>query len=172
MNGAIGIDLVNAMSREDFLLRFGDVAEHTPWVAALAELERPFDSRDDLVDAFVGAIRIAPDAEKLDLIRAHPDLAGKAAIAGTIADASKREQAGAGLAHLSESEYQRFTTLNTLYRRRFGFPFIFAVKGATKDQILAEFERRVKNDPAVELEMALAQIGRIFRFRLEDLVRP
>ena len=118
------------------------------------------------------AVAAAPRETRLALIRAHPDLAGKAARAGAMAEDSKREQAGAGLDSLTDAEFARVTDLNTGYRDRFGFPFIFAVKGATKTMILDAFAARLPNDAETEFETALAQIARIFRFRLEDRVAP
>lgn len=170
MSAKLSIDAVNGLSAEAFLGHFGDVAEHSPWVAELAAMRRPFASREALVVAFDAAMQAAPRERQLALIRAHPDLAGKAAIAGEMAEDSKKEQAGAGLDRLSPDEFARFTALNDAYKDKFGFPFIFAVKGATKDMILAAFESRIGNDPATEFATALAQIARIFRFRLEDRV--
>jgi len=106
--------------------------------------------------------------EKLALIRAHPDLAAKARLTAD----STREQKRAGLDTLSSNEFDRFMQLNELYKKKFGFPFIFAVKGATKHQILASFELRLNNSPEKEFETALAQISRIFRFRIEDRLSP
>lgn len=163
---------VNRFSMPEFLSAFGDVAEHSPWVAEDAFAMGPFSSRGDVVAAFGAAMRDAPHERQLDLIRAHPDLAGKAAIAGEMAEDSKKEQAGVGLDRLSADEFERFTDLNTRYREKFGFPFIFAVKGATKDMILDAFEDRIENSEAAEFDMALTQIARIFRFRLEDRIAP
>jgi 2-oxo-4-hydroxy-4-carboxy-5-ureidoimidazoline decarboxylase len=168
----LSLEAVNALSADGFLAAFGDVAEHSPWVAERAAARRPFQSRDAMVDAFAAAVAEAPREARLALIRAHPDLAGRAAIAGEMAEDSKREQKGAGLDRLTPDEFARFTDLNGRYRDRFGFPFIFAVKGATKDMILAAFESRVGADPEAEFETALAQIARIFRFRIEDRVQP
>ena len=153
-----------------FVEAFGDVAEHSPWVAEEAHALGPFAVREDLITAFETAMRDASHGRQLDLIRAHPDLAGKAALAGEMAEDSKREQAGAGLDQLTAAEFSRFTDLNNRYLRKFGFPFIFAVKGATKDMILAAFETRIENEMDQEFETALQQIARIFRFRLEDRV--
>lgn len=166
------IEAVNGLSVPDFVAAFGDVAEHSPWVAEAAAAARPFADREAMVAAFEAAVGAAPEAARLALIRAHPDLAGRAALAGAIAEDSKREQAGAGLDSLTPEEFSRFTDLNARYRARFGFPFIFAVKGATKHQILAGFAARVDNDEDAEFETALRQIGRIFRFRIEDRVLP
>ncbi|WP_439527398.1 2-oxo-4-hydroxy-4-carboxy-5-ureidoimidazoline decarboxylase [Pannonibacter sp.] len=170
MGAKLSIDAVNGLSAEAFVTHFGDVAEHSPWVAELAATRRPFASREALVAAFDAAMQAALPERQLALIRAHPDLAGKAAIAGNVAEDSRKEQAGAGLDRLSPDEFARFTALNDAYKDKFGFPFIFAVKGATKDMILAAFESRIGNDPATEFATALAQIARIFRFRLEDRV--
>ena len=168
----IDLAAVNALSPDDYLARFGDVAEHSPWVAAAAARARPHASREAMIAAFEAAMRAAPEAERLALLCAHPDLAGKAARAGAIAADSKKEQAGAGLDGLTDAEFARFTALNTAYREKFGFPFVFAVKGATKHRILAAFEARLPNDRATEFETATVQVARIFRFRLEDRVSP
>lgn len=155
-----------------FAAAFGEVAEHSPWVAERAAGRRPFASREAMIEAFAAVLAAASADEKLALVRAHPDLAGKAAVAGTLTDDSRREQAGAGLASLSPEEFARFTRLNAAYRERFGFPFVFAVKGAGKDQILAAFEERLGNDRERELSTALAHVARIVRFRIEARIEP
>ena len=159
---------VNAMSPKAFIEAFGDVAEHSPWVAREADASRPFTSRQALVKHFETTIRAANHDAQLALLRAHPDLATRA----RLTDDSTREQAGAGLNTLSAEEFARFTALNTRYKERFGFPFIFAVKGATKHMILDSFAARVGNDHEAEFETALAQVCRIFGFRIEDRVSP
>ena len=164
----MSIATVNAMGPMAFIAAFGDVAEHSPWVAREADAFRPFASREALVQHFEIAVRAANHDAQLALVRAHPDLATRA----KLTDDSNREQAGAGLNTLTADEFARFTALNTRYRQHFGFPFIFAVKGATKHMILDSFEARVGNDPAMEFETALQQVCRIFRFRLEDRVSP
>ena len=116
------------------------------------------------------AIEAADPKRQRALLLAHPDLAGRAAIAGDLTDDSRREQAGAGLDRLTPAEFARFTALNDEYRRRFGIPFIFAVRGATKHDILKAFERRLRNSEEVEFATALGQVGRIVSFRLEDRV--
>ena len=168
----ITIAEVDALAPDAFVARFGDVAEHSPWVAEAAAAMRPFGAREAMIEAFARAVTEAPREARLALIRAHPDLAGKAARAGAIAEDSKQEQAGAGLDTLTDAEFARFGEMNDAYRAKFGFPFIFAVKGATKHMILDAFAARLPADPAVEFETALAQIARIFRFRLEDRVAP
>ncbi|MCT8974113.1 2-oxo-4-hydroxy-4-carboxy-5-ureidoimidazoline decarboxylase [Microbaculum marinisediminis] len=153
-----------------FVAAFADIAEHSPWVAERAAAERPFRDRSAVVDAFARAVRSADADDRLALLRAHPDLAGRAAIAGQIGADSRSEQAGAGLDRLTADEFTRFTEMNTAYRDRFGFPFILAVRGATKHDILAAFEARIDNDRAGEFETALEQVCRIMRFRLEDRI--
>jgi 2-oxo-4-hydroxy-4-carboxy-5-ureidoimidazoline decarboxylase len=165
-------DEVNGMSREAFVAAFGDVAEHSPWVAEAAAEGRPFSDPEALIAAFQRAIGEAPRDQQLALIRVHPDLAGKAALAGELAEDSRREQKGAGLDRLTSEEFARFIRLNDAYTARFGFPFIFAVKGATKHQILDAFGVRLENDADEEFRTALEQVSRIVRFRLEDRVCP
>ena len=159
---------VNAMTPAEFEKAFGDVAEHSPWVAHNAVGLRPFGSREAMIAAFRDAVLAASETPQLALIRAHPDLATKA----RLTDDSTREQAQAGLGTLSKDEFARFTHLNELYKSKFDFPFIFAVKGATKEQILASFSERVNNSREDEFAMALEQVCRIFRFRIEDRVAP
>jgi 2-oxo-4-hydroxy-4-carboxy-5-ureidoimidazoline decarboxylase len=159
---------VNAMAAAAFVARFGDVAEHSSWVAERAERQRPFDTVDAMTAAFQAAIREASEAERLRLIRAHPDLAGRAGMA----EGSRKEQAGAGLDRLSADEFARFTDLNSSYRERFGIPFILAVKGATRHQILDSFAARLGNDRDTELATALDQVCRIVGFRLAERVAP
>jgi OHCU decarboxylase len=169
---ALTCDQVNAMTRDAFVAAFGDVAEHSPWVAERAVEGRPYTGREALIVAFQSAIGAAPRDRRLALLCAHPDLAGKAALAGALADDSRREQARAGLDSLTAEEFARFTRLNEAYAARFGFPFILAVKGATKHDILEAFDRRLENDPEEEFRTALEQVQRIVRLRLEDRVRP
>ena len=164
------IDDLNRMPAGEFAAALGDVAEYSPWVAARAATARPFADRDAVIDAFTGALRDAPSDERLAVLRAHPDLAGRAAVAGDLSDDSEREQAGSGFDRLTPEEFERFTALNAAYRARFGIPFIFAVKGASKDRILAAFEARVDNDRVVEFANAIDNVCRILRFRIEDRV--
>ena len=168
----LSIDAVNALDAGAFAARFGDVAEVSPWVAEAAFEVRPFIDREALVEAFAAAVRSAPRHKQVALLRAHPDLASRAAVAGDIAEDSRREQAGAGLDRLTAGELARFHDLNARYRERFGFPFILAVKGATKRAILAAFEARIDNDAETERATALANVERIVRLRIEDRVAP
>ncbi len=164
----MSLSTVNSLTPRAFLEAFGDVAEHSPWVAREAGSAMPFATRDDMILSFERAFRAANHDAQLALVRAHPDLAGKA----KLTEDSTKEQAGAGLNTLDAQEFAHFTDLNTRYKQRFGFPFIFAVKGATKHMILESFAARVSNTPEVEFQTSLAQICRIFRFRIEERVSP
>jgi 2-oxo-4-hydroxy-4-carboxy-5-ureidoimidazoline decarboxylase len=162
----ISIADVNALDVRSFATQFGDVAEHSPWVAKAAAGLRPFTSRDAMIVAFEQALHDAGSEKQLLLIRAHPDLAGRAKLSSE----SQNEQKGAGLDTLTTEEFARFTELNEAYKQRFNFPFIFAVKGATKHQILESFRKRVENSRDDEFALALTQVMRIFRFRIEERV--
>ena len=160
---------LSELSETVFVAALADIFEHSPWIAAGAYDARPFGSLDELHGAMCGVVEAAGTEAQLGLIRAHPDLAGKAALAGALTEASSFEQAGAGLDRLTETEYRRFHELNDHYRARFGFPFILAVKGHSKTSILAAFETRLANSPEAEQGEALEQIYQIARFRLEAL---
>lgn len=138
--------------------------EHSPWVEARADA-RP-SSGDRHADLMAVLYDATPD-EQLALIRAHPELAGKAAVDGALTEASAAEQASAGLDRLTQEEFDRFHALNAAYRDKFGFPFIICVRLTDKAGILAAMERRLGNDRDAEIAEALAQIGEIVRLRLE-----
>ena len=157
------------MTEEAFVDTLGDIFEHSPWIAKKAFKGKPFDSAAQLHEAMTQVVQDAPEDAQLELIRAHPDLAGKAAIAGTLTASSTSEQAGAGLDTLSENEYKRFHKLNSDYKERFDFPFILAVKGHDKRSILAQFEQRLEHSRDEELATALDQISRIALLRLGAL---
>jgi OHCU decarboxylase len=169
MSQKISLSRVNAMAKSAFVERFASIAEHSPWVAEAAAGERPFADIPAMIAAFERSVRHASRARQLDLLRAHPDLAGKAK---TITDDSLREQRGAGLDTLSTAEFARFSALNRDYRAKFGFPFIFAVRGATKYAILDAFERRIANGAEAEFDTALGEVCKILRFRLENRIEP
>ncbi len=160
------------ISRDDFIFRYGGVIEHSPYLAERAydagRVIEPLDAAS-VHAALVAEFRLASEEERLGVLRAHPDLAGKLAMAGQLTAESRKEQAGAGLDRLSSEEFARFTELNGAYTAKFGFPFIIAVKGLTKDDILAAFERRIDNDRQVEFETAAAQVERIAQLRLDAL---
>jgi OHCU decarboxylase len=161
------------LTRTLFVERFGGVYEHSPWVAAAAYdagLTAEADSAEGLARALSAAAAKTSDERKRALIQAHPDLAGKIALAKTLTAESTQEQADAGLDRLSPEELARFSQYNDAYRARFGFPFVMAVKGRTRAEILAAFERRLKNDAETEARIALAEIDRIAALRLKDIL--
>jgi OHCU decarboxylase len=166
------IEEVNRLDREEFVSRFGALYERSPWVAEGAWRERPFDGLAELHGAFVRAMHEAPRERQLGLIRAHPDLAGKVAIAGELTAESAREQASAGLDRLTSEEYEDFHRLNTAYRGKFGFPFMVCVRQHTKETILADAAARLGHSRPEEIETELGEIAKIARLRLQDLVEP
>ena len=160
---------INAMSEDAFVAALGGVFEHSPWVAQRAFAERPFASVDALHAAMVRAVDRASERDKLALLRAHPELAGKAAIRGELTADSTSEQSGAGLSQCTPQEHARITDLNARYNARFGFPFILAVKGYDRAGIIAEFARRVTRERAAEFDECLQQVRRIARLRLDAM---
>lgn len=161
---------LNRMDAAGFTAALGGIFEHSPWVAERAAARRPFTSLDSLHGALVQAMWAASDSEKLALLRAHPELAGKEAAAGTLTAHSTSEQDSVGLTRLTPDEAGRIGALNAAYRGRHGFPFIIAVKLRTKRQIFAAFEQRLANPQADEFATALAEVGKIARLRLEALL--
>ena len=159
---------VNDLDREEFLSLFGHVFEHSPWVAEGAWEHRPFTDLQALLDAMGSSVDAAPEADRLALLRAHPDLAGKAARAGDLTQESWKEQTGAGLDRMSDAEYERFHAMNEAYKEKFGFPFIIAVKGLGREDILAAYAARLENSRAVEFDTALSQVKKIAGFRVAD----
>jgi allantoate deiminase/N-carbamoyl-L-amino-acid hydrolase len=167
----IALDELNALSAAQFAQALDGIFEHSPWVAERAAEARPFASRESLHAAMCSAVDAATRDEQLTLIRAHPELAGRAAVRNELTADSTREQRGAGLDACSSEEFARLQELNGAYNARFGFPFILAVRGHDRTSIIAEFARRLQNEPDTERREALAQIGRIAAFRLADRVR-
>jgi OHCU decarboxylase len=161
------------MDRETFVAAFGGVFEHSPWIAERAyqlELGPAHDSSGGLHNALCRIFRSASGRERLGVLNAHPDLAGKLAAAKRLTADSTREQASAGLDALTDRERDLFSRLNAAYVAKFGFPFIIAVKGKTKEQILADFEDRIGNSREIEFETACKQVERIALLRLRDML--
>jgi 2-oxo-4-hydroxy-4-carboxy-5-ureidoimidazoline decarboxylase len=161
---------INRLTPAAFATALGEVFEHSRWVAERAGAARPFASIAGLHDAMMAAVRAAPEELQLALIRAHPELAGRAAIRGELTADSSREQARAGLDQCSADELARLTALNTAYSAKFGFPFVLAVSGYDRAGILREFARRLARDRDTEFDEALAQIARIARLRLDAIL--
>lgn len=157
---------LNAMDRVEFVRVVGPVFEHSPWVAARTENQRPFDSPHALHAALVATVARATDDEKLALIRAHPDLIG----GGDLTAASEAEQASAGLADATAEEAKQFREFNRQYRERFGFPFVICARLNKKEAIAQAFPVRLRNSREQEMQTALQEIAKIAKFRLEDLV--
>jgi 2-oxo-4-hydroxy-4-carboxy-5-ureidoimidazoline decarboxylase len=162
----VTLDEVNACDRAGFVSRVGWVFEHSPWVAERAWARKPFRSRDELHAEMTAQMAAASPEEQLSLLRAHPDLGARI----KMSDASTNEQAGAGLDSLTLEEFQRLRRLTARYRDKFGFPFLYAVKGGTKHDILKALEARLPSSREQELAEALRQVARIARFRLEELI--
>src|SRR5262245_56910376 len=158
---------VNSLDRAAFVDALGWIFEDSPWVAERAWARRPFASSGALHEAMIEVVQQASEPEQLTLLRAHPDLGTRA----RTSDASTGEQRGAGLDCLDVVEYDRLQRLNVEYRRRFGFPFLFAVKGSTKEDVLIALETRVGRSRDEELTEALRQVYRIAGFRLDDALR-
>lgn len=158
------------MSRQTFVARFADIFEHTPQIPdrAWPMLGPDHDTAEGLHAIFATVLDAMSRDEKLALIKAHPDLAGRLALAKQLTADSAHEQAGAGLDRLTREELAQFTQLNEAYKAKFDFPFIMAVKGRSKEEIVTAFQRRIGNDPSVEFETAIAEIKRIGLLRLKD----
>jgi len=161
---------LNAADKASFVAALGDIYEHAPWVAEAVHGRRPFASLAALHEAMIAAVREASVEERVALLKGHPDLAGKAARAGTMTADSKAEQASAGLDRLSEAEYAAFHRHNDAYRKKFGIPFIVCVRRHSKDSILRQFERRLQNGVAAETKAALTEVFRIGALRLDQRV--
>ena len=160
------------MDRAEFVARFGGVFEHSAWIAERAFDRGALPERLDagcLHGALAAEFRAASEGERLGVLRAHPDLAGRLAVAGELTEDSRREQAGAGLDRLTAAEFARFTDLNTRYQTRFGFPFIIAVKGLTRGEILHAFENRIHHGHQEEFGTACRKVEKIARLRLEAM---
>lgn len=166
----VSLESLNASDAASFIAALGDIYEHAPWVAQAVHGARPFGTLAALHDAMMSAVHSAPPDQQMALIKGHPDLAGKAARAGTMTDESKAEQASVGLDRLSDAEFAQFHRLNSAYRQKFGIPFIVCVRRHSRDSILQQFERRVQNSVMAETEAALGEIFRIAALRLDQRV--
>jgi 2-oxo-4-hydroxy-4-carboxy-5-ureidoimidazoline decarboxylase len=170
-SGIVSIDHLSSLPQEEFIAALDGVYEHSPWVPASAWQRRPFRDIGALHRACSQSVREADRETQHALIRAHPELAGKAAIAGELTDDSTREQSGAGLDRCLPDEFRRLTELNRDYAAKFGFPFIIAVRGHTLESIIAALEERLRHSHDAEFKEALRQIDQIALFRLQARVR-
>jgi|ERR1043166_5906239 len=160
------VEELNSLKREDFTDCLAPVFEHSEWIAARAANKRPFADRAELYAALCETVMKASDGEKIALIRAHPDLVGRAALTRE----SESEQAAAGLENLSPDDIARFQEYNSRYRERFGFPFVICARLNKKDAILDAFPIRLQHSREQEIETALREIFKIAELRLKDLV--
>jgi 2-oxo-4-hydroxy-4-carboxy-5-ureidoimidazoline decarboxylase len=166
----LSLAALNSSDREAFVGALGHLFEHSPWVAEETYAKRPFASLDRLHDALCATMRAAPHDKQLELIRAHPDLAGRLAQAGRLTAASAMEQSAAGLDQLSSAESAEIQRLNGIYKMRFGFPFIICARLNAKATILAAMLFRVNNTSEAEYSTALSEIAKIARLRLNEAV--
>jgi OHCU decarboxylase len=162
---------LNRLAPEEFVRRIGPVFEQSPWIAGAVAPRRPFATLERLHAALCETVRAAPEETQLALIRAHPDLVGRAALAGALTAESSREQAGAGLDKLSPEEIALFQRHNAAYRDKFGFPFVICARLNKKDAILAGFEQRLPHSREQEIQTALEEIFKIAGLRLRDLAQ-
>ena len=164
--------LPSKMNNVQFMAAFGEIYEHSSWVAErvwAVGITDQHDSIDALASLMARVVADAGEAEKRKLIEVHPDLAGQAAIGRELTAASASEQAGAELDKCSATEFATFQEYNAAYKEKFGFPFIKAVRNSNRHEILAGFEERLQNTVAEELRAALMEIDKIARFRLAEL---
>ncbi len=162
----LNVEQVNRLERHEFTNAFSALFEHSPWVAARTEEKRPFRDRAEFLAALCDTVMKASDDEKLCLIRAHPDLVGNAVLTSE----STAEQKSAGLGEVSPAEREQFQRYNSLYKERFGFPFIICARLNKKAAILEAFPRRLENSRPEEIQTALNEIFKIADLRLKDLV--
>jgi 2-oxo-4-hydroxy-4-carboxy-5-ureidoimidazoline decarboxylase len=168
---AVTLEQLNRADKAAFVTALGEVYENSPWVAARAFEARPFATVADLVKAMSAAVAAASRDERLELIRSHPDLVGRAARLGDLTEASRAEQGTLGLNRLSDEEYARFEKLDEVYSSKFGFPFVICVRRQSRDAILDALERRAGNTADVEIATALAEIDLIARLRIAQIVK-
>jgi OHCU decarboxylase len=154
----------------EFVEKFAGIYEHSPWVAEeAASVVADTSDIEAIATVMADCVDNASRDKRLELIRAHPDLAGKAQIAGELTEDSTTEQASAGLDQCSAEEYERFQSLNRAYHDKFGFPFVMAVRNSSRADILEAFGARLENEPGEEFETAMAEIHKIARLRLEAM---
>jgi 2-oxo-4-hydroxy-4-carboxy-5-ureidoimidazoline decarboxylase len=168
--GGHTIDRINALGQEEFVRLIGPAFEHSPWIAEATWKRRPFRDLDELHEELSRTVAEAGEERQLALIREHPDLVGRAALARTLTEASSGEQASAGLDRLSDVEQSIFHSLNGAYREKFGFPFVICARLNKKDAILRAFPERLLHEPKEEIQTALEEIKKIAYLRLTDMV--
>ena len=164
-------DEVNALSAADFAAQFGHLFEHSPWVIEAAARSRPFADKQAMLKAFASVLDESGDDRQLALLRAHPELAGKAAIDGSLTKESTAEQASAGLDRLTEEEFKLFHARNAAYAQKFGFPFIICVRLTNKAGILEAMHARLGSTREAEFKTALGEVMKIVDLRLGEALQ-
>lgn len=164
------IENLNKLSNDAFIERLGSIYEHSPWVAEQAYQQHPFDSADSLQKIMFDIVQASGIDDRLTLIRNHPELAGKEADAGTLTADSQKEQSNAGLNHCTAEELKQIRELNKDYLDKFSFPFVIAVSGLNKHQIIAAMQDRLQHDDETEFATSIKEIGKIGRIRLDALM--
>ena len=166
----ISLEILNSQDCPDFTHTLDGLFEHSPWIPESTHASGPFADWETLYQSLCATVDTSPEAKQLELIRAHPDLAGKLAIANELTEHSTNEQASARLDQLSPERFQSMQAMNAAYKEKFGFPFIICVKDHTQDSIFENFKSRLNNDTDTERTAALTQIKRIAWHRLKDTV--
>ncbi len=165
------ISEINSLEAPEFIRVVGPIFEHSPWIAECAAGLRPFPNLEELHRTLREIVLAGDETKQLDLIRAHPDLVGHAALQGTLTMESTREQTSAGLGQLTRAEIELFQKFNAAYREKFGFPFVICARLNKKEAILSGFRVRLENSHDIEIKTALDEIFKIARLRLHDLVQ-
>ena len=162
------IDKINKLSRSEFVEIFANIFEKTKWIAERLYNQKPFNSFDDLCSKMLEIFKTTSKVNQFKIIRAHPDLADKVTV-NLLTSNSRSEQSNAGLDQCSEEEFNEFKNLNKSYRQKYGFPFVIAVKGKNKIEILSKFRKRILNSVDEEFSEAIIQIGKIANLRLNEI---
>jgi OHCU decarboxylase len=170
MQQKAALEELNSLGREAFTRIIGPIFEHSPWIAETTWEKRPFEGLEGLHGRLCETVRAASEEKQLELIRAHPDLVGRAALAGTLTSASTAEQASAGLSRLSAEEIATFQKYNQAYRDKFGFPFVICARLKKKEAILSAFPVRLEHSREQEMRTALEEIYKIAYLRLQDII--
>ncbi len=170
MANKIPLASLNQYSKDQFVESLGGIFEHSPWVADLVYEDRPFETIGQLQQTMLEAVQHSPEMQRMALICNHPELAGKEAAAGTLTEDSRQEQSRAGLDQCTAEDLAQLQSLNQAYRKNFEFPFVIAVTGLNKAQIIAALESRLKNSFTVEFDASIAEIGKISMIRLNTLI--
>ena len=164
----ITIEQINKLSRNEFVETFTNIFEKTTWIAEKLYNQKPFDSFENLRSKMLEIFETASKETQLKILKAHPDLADKVTV-NLLTTNSRTEQSNAGLDQCSEEEFNEFKNLNKAYKQRYGFPFIIAVKGKNKIEILNEFKKRISNSVDNEFNGALLQVSKIANLRLNEI---